>query len=194
MLNKRIATGLMSIAGAFAIAGGATFAYFTDTETSTGNTFATGTLNISLVDQNKNSEFSAESIIKGWAPGEDAEVNFDVRNTGSLPVHIRGNAFGTWGEEVLDNANVVKVTKVERWNGSAWETLRSNSNGIVGDFYYSPNGGNANHYVVEPNSRAQLRLTVKLDGSANNDFQGKTFTSTLQVEAKQTTNGATWTP
>lgn len=194
MINKRIATGLMSIAGAFAIAGGATFAYFTDNAVSTGNTFATGKLDISLLNHNAESAFNGEAIITGWQPGETAEVTFDVKNVGTLPVHIRGAAGGTWGDNSLDSKNVVKVVRVERWNGSAWETLRSNSNGIEGDFYYSPNGGNSNHFEVNPNTRAHLRLSVRLDGSAGNEFQNKTFTSTLQVEAKQTTNGATWTP
>lgn len=183
-INKRIVGSVATIGAAGALLIGATFAYFSATDTSTGNTLSTGTLTVNITDQNADTDFQSESLGSNWQPGEEKLVNFDVKNTGSLPVNLRGFATGTWGNSSLDSQNKVYVTKVERWNGASWETLASGV--ITGYFYYSPNGTNAALFTVNGGDRAQLQLTVKLDETAGNDFQGQTFTATLQAEAKQT--------
>lgn len=186
MINTRIGISLMGIAVALSMAGGAAFAYFSETAQSTGNTLTTGSLDISITDQNADTEFTGESIVSNWAPGQEALVNFDVKNVGTIPVNFRGSASGTWGNPALDVQNMVKVTKVERWNGAAWETIAANNSGITGDIYYSPTGTNTALFELAPNERAQLQLTVVLDETAGNDFQTETFTATLGVDAKQT--------
>ena len=184
---------LISIVTALSLAGGATYAFFTDTATSTNNTISSGTLDVSITDQNADSDFINETLGTNWAPGESKLVNFDVKNTGSLPVHLRGFASGTWGSSTLDDQNMVKVTKVERWNGTAWETLVTNPSGITGLFYYTSNGTDGGTFFeVAPNERAQFQLTVMLDGTAGSDFEGGTFNSSITVHARQTTSGATW--
>lgn len=186
MINKRIAISLMSIAASFAVMGGATFAFFSDNETSSNNAFSAGSLEISLTDQNADSAFVNENIISNWAPGQEALVNFDVKNTGTLPLHLKGAASGTWGNPALDGQNMVRVIEVERWNGSGWETIVSNSSGILGDFYYTDTGTSAgNYFVVAPDERAQFQLTVLFDEDAGNDFETGVFTSSLSVDAKQ---------
>ena len=192
MINKKIALSLLSIASALVIVGGATFAFFSDTKTSTENTFAAGTLEVSITDQNADTLFESEAIVSNWAPGDQSFVNFDVKNVGSLPVNLRGFATGTWGDSGLDSQNMVKVIQVERWDGSNWVNILSNSSGITGYFYWSPNGTNTALYTVTSGDRAQLRLTVEFDTNAGNDFQNQTFTSSLQVEAKQTNDNTSW--
>ena len=191
-MNKKIALSLLSIASALVIVGGATFAFFSDTKTSTENTFAAGTLEVSITDQNADTLFESEAIVSNWAPGDQSFVNFDVKNVGTLPVNLRGFATGTWGDSGLDSQNMVKVIQVERWDGSNWVNILSNSSGITGYFYWSPNGTNTALYTVTSGDRAQLRLTVEFDTNAGNDFQNQTFTSSLQVEAKQTNDNTSW--
>jgi len=188
-INKRIVSSALTIGTAGALLVGATFAFFSANDTSTNNQLSTGTLNLNITDQDSDEDFQDEVLGTNWQPGEERTVNFDVKNTGSLPMHIRGFATGTWNDSGLDSQNKVSVTKVERWNGSSWETLATGS--ITGYFYYSPTGTDSSLFVVNGGSRAQLRVTVKLDESAGNDFQGKTFTTTLQAEAKQT-NSSVW--
>jgi len=192
MMNKKIALSLLSIASALVIVGGATFAFFSDTKTSTENTFAAGTLEVNITDQNADTLFESEAIVSNWAPGDQSFVNFDVKNVGTLPVNLRGFATGTWGDSGLDSQNMVKVIQVERWDGSNWVNILSNSSGITGYFYWSPNGTNTALYTVTSGDRAQLRLTVEFDTNAGNDFQNQTFTSSLQVEAKQTNDNTSW--
>jgi len=192
MDKKKIIVSLATIGATAALLVGATFAYFSAKDTSTGNTLKTGTLTINITDQNADSDFQSEVLGTNWQPGETRLVNFDVKNTGTLPVNLRGFATGTWGYSSLDSQNKVKVTKVEAWNGTAFTTLLSNSSGIPGYFYYSGNGTDASLYEVAAGGRAQLQLSVELDSTAGNDFQGGyTFTATLQAEGKQI-NAPTW--
>lgn len=191
MDKKKVIGSLVTAGAAAALLIGATFAYFSAKDTSTGNTLGTGTLTIDILDQNADTDFASEALGTNWQPGETRLVNFDVKNTGTLPVNLRGFATGTWGYTSLDNQNMVKVTKVEAWNGSDWTTLLSSS-GITGYFYYSPNGSNASLYEVAAGGRAQLQLSVTLDPLAGNDFQTKTFTATLQAEGKQINDITSW--
>jgi hypothetical protein len=115
-------------------------------------------------------------------------VNFDVKNTGSLPMNIRGFATGSWNF-TPSAGDKVSVTKVEAWNGSSWVNLGTGP--FTGYFYYSPSGTDTALYVVNGGDRVQLQLTVKLDETAGDEFQGKTFTTSLQAEGKQT-NTAVW--
>ncbi|MBI2031175.1 MAG: hypothetical protein HYT08_01035 [Candidatus Levybacteria bacterium] len=192
MINKKIALSLLSIVSALAIVGGATFAYFSDTANSTNNTFTAGTLDVEITDQNADTPFQSETIISNWAPSNQTFVNFDVKNFGSLPVNLRGFATGTWGDSGLDSQNMVKVVQVERWDGSNWVNIQSNPSGITGYFYWSPDGTNSALYTLNAGDRAQLRLTVEFDAGAGNDFQGQTFTASLQAEAKQTNDTVSW--
>ena len=189
-INKRLVTSGLTIAAAGALLVGATFAFFSATDTSTENTLATGTLFLNIQDQNGADDFQAETLGTNWQPGETRLVNFDVKNTGSLPMNIRGFATGTWSFPLLDSQNKVSVTKVEAWNGSSWVTLATGP--VTGYFYYSPLGTIADLYVVNGGDRAQLQISVKLADDADNLFQGKTFTTTLQAEGKQTNDLTTW--
>ncbi|MBI4037482.1 hypothetical protein HY382_00350 [Candidatus Curtissbacteria bacterium] len=191
-LNSRILLAAASILAAAALVVGATFAFFSDTEISTGNTFTAGTLEVDITDQNADTLFESEAIVGNWAPGDQSFVNFDVKNVGTLPVNLRGFAAGSWGTNELDSQNMVRVVQVERWDGSSWVNIQSNPSGIIGYFYWSPDGTNTALYTVNAGDRAQLRLTVEFDEDAGNDFQGQTFTSSLQVEAKQLNDNTTW--
>jgi len=192
MDKRKIFASLATIGAASALLIGATFAFFSDTETSEDNTFSAGTLEIDILDQNADTPFESEALVTNWAPGDQNFVNFDIKNVGSLPINLRGFAAGTWGSSELDGQNMVYVTKVERWNGASWETLATGSPAITGYFYYSPDGTNTSLFEVSADTRAQLRLTVKFDENAGDDFQGATFTSSIQVEAKQVNDTTTW--
>lgn len=189
---KKILISLLVVGVVSFAAVKATGAFFSDTENSTNNKFTAGTLSVKVLDQNGDTEFASENLKSNWQPGEEVLVNFDVKNDGNVPVQLRGFATGTWNNPDLDVQNKVKVTKVERFNG-AWQEVMSNSAGITGFFYYALNGLDLGpFYDLAPGDRAQLQLTVKLDETAGNDFQTGVFTSNIQVQARQTTVGATW--
>jgi len=189
MDKKKIVVSLATMGAAGALLVGATFAYFSATGNSTGNHISTGILTLSITDQNADTAFQSEDLGTNWQPGEERLVNFDVKNTGNLPMNIRGFATGSWNFTPPAGGDKVSVTKVEAWNGLGWSSLGTGP--FTGYFYYSSTGTNAGLWAVNAGDRAQLQLTLKLDETAGNEFQNKTFTATLQAEGKQI-NDPTW--
>lgn len=181
IINKRLVTSGITIAAAGALLIGATFAYFNATDTSTNNHISTGTLDLNITDQNANTAFQSEALGTDWQPGETRLVNFDVKNTGTLPMNIRGFATGSWNF-TPSLGDKVSVTKVERYNGG-WQELGSGP--FTGYFYYSQNGTDSELFTLNGGDKAQLQVSVKLAEDAGNEFQGKTFTVTIQAEGKQ---------
>lgn len=190
MITKKLITSVGSIVAASAILVGGTFAYFTATASSEGNTLGAATAGLEVVEQNGTDPYAF--AITNWAPGDSTVLNFDILNTGSIDLFIRGYALGTWGDGALDAEDRVKVTKVERYSGGAWEELDADAAGITGYFYYSLDGTDTAHFMVAPDARAQLRLTVEFDVDAGDDFQGQTFTAGIFAEGRQTDAAATW--
>jgi len=84
---KKVLISLSIIAAVAAIVVGATTAYFSDTETSTGNTFTAGTIDISIDDQNPWSEKFTMADMK---PCYTDYITFRIENdrSGANPVDI----------------------------------------------------------------------------------------------------------
>lgn len=89
MINKKIATSFISIAAALMIAGGATFAFFSDTATSSGNVFAAGNLNMQLSNDNTTFTENVTATLNatGMAPGTTFSGDLFVNNAGSVPAN-----------------------------------------------------------------------------------------------------------
>ena len=190
MINKKITISVFSILISLSLMGGATYAYFTDSATSGNNTLATGTLNIDI-DQGSGI-FENSTPVTNWQPDEDRYVRFDVVNNGTLPVHLRSFATGEWDIPALDE-NKVKVILVEYWDGSGWADLVNNPAGINGLVYFSSDGTSTGTMMPLPaGDRQEFRLTVELDSTADNTYQGRTFNSSVTVHARQALTGADW--
>lgn len=94
MINRRIAISAMSIVGALAIMGGATFAFFTDTAQSTGNTFSSGNADLQIAPdnngapgtftQNLSDAFNVANIM----PGYDESHLFWLKNASASNISL----------------------------------------------------------------------------------------------------------
>lgn len=84
-MNSKIAMSGLSIIASLAIMGGATFAFFSDSGTSSDNVFNSGTLDMKL--SNDNSEFQ-ENVTGTFglasAPGDVFDDTLFIQNTGSI--------------------------------------------------------------------------------------------------------------
>ena len=78
---KKILISLMAIALVIGLVGAGTMAYFSDTETSSGNTFTAGTLNITL------GTSSWSGNLDNMKPGDTVTFTLPVNNEGSLPLN-----------------------------------------------------------------------------------------------------------
>lgn len=86
---KRIMTSLVLIGLAASLIGVGSFAYFSDTETSTGNTFTAGTLDLKVEDKNGNLvdeplDLYWPAFINNMKPGDSAYWWIDIKNTGTV--------------------------------------------------------------------------------------------------------------
>jgi len=84
-MNKKILISLSVIAAVAALAIGGTVAYFSDTETSTGNTFSTGVIDISIDNQNP---WQGHFELKDMKPSETGYITFNIQNPGDNPVNV----------------------------------------------------------------------------------------------------------
>jgi len=85
-MNKKILASLIIIGILGFALGWGTYSYFSDTETTTGNIFQAGTLDITLYDAEGNPVESAIWTFTNLKPGDVFNVAFIVENTGTITV------------------------------------------------------------------------------------------------------------
>ena len=138
-MDTRILMSILVIGVVAMAAGAGTFAYFSDTEESTGNTFTAGTLDLVLSDwtanvqegKNMEAEGGVSFTISNAAPGESADVEITLTNEGSITandinMHLTATdseptddtepeevAEGEIGENVYDISSKIEVAEME---------------------------------------------------------------------------------
>ena len=110
---KRILLSIMTIALVSGAAFGATRAFFTDEEKSTGNTFSTGTIDIAVDGQNPWSRTTPYQFAD-MKPGQVEYSNFRINNVGTNPVNI----FKKIANVVTEGVVISEPECVE--NGGTW--------------------------------------------------------------------------
>lgn len=191
---KRIFVSLSVIAAVGAIVVGATTAYFSDTETSSGNTFTAGTLDLAVDGENP-ATTTAKFNFGPLAPGATGTVTYDLENVGNLPGDLSLSSFnctsseGTNPEsETGDTANPGELCDniyVElAFGGTIFAT------GTLADV------SGTSSYNVSLASSATTTFTIyyavdkdgqgPLGKDVGNDIQGDIATTTLEFELAQT--------
>jgi predicted ribosomally synthesized peptide with SipW-like signal peptide len=147
MNGKAILASLLTIGVAATMLGVGTFAYFSDTETSSGNTFTAGTLDITL------GSATYSMNILNMKPGDTKTVTLDVNSIGTLPLNytITTSLTGSIMKGVVDNDPYVSAIRVDSAPYSAPETL-------------SAANGTDNSDTVE--------VDITLPYAAGNEYQG----------------------
>lgn len=84
---KKILLSVMTIALVAAVGFGATRAYFTDTESSVGNTFTAGTIDIAVDNQNPWSRTTPYQLVD-MKPSQVDYTNFTITNVGTNPANV----------------------------------------------------------------------------------------------------------
>jgi predicted ribosomally synthesized peptide with SipW-like signal peptide len=126
MKKKRIIISFMTIALVLALIGGGTWAYFSDTETSTGNTFTAGTLNL-VPSTNGTGPVGKYTVTAGGdgingnvvfvrlAPGNSGSITWTLTNNGNLDGTLTVASAVTFGE---NGTNEPEAAVVGNNNGS----------------------------------------------------------------------------
>jgi predicted ribosomally synthesized peptide with SipW-like signal peptide len=116
-MNTKIILSLAIIGAVAAIAVGGTVAYFTDTETSTGNTFTAGTIDIAVNSQNPWSQ-TGQYHFADMKPSQVEYSNFTINNVGTNPVNVwkKVDVTGTGGG-VMSEPECLEQSGT--WDGAA---------------------------------------------------------------------------
>ena len=189
----------MTIAIAAAVAVGGTVAYFSDTETSTGNTFTAGTLDLGL--GNSSGTATTGSVTQtwktgtAWAPGNTEDKTLYVKNSGTINATKIKVAF----TETLTNGTPTtvddpKATALDektiattvKWNGVVVSALQGKSIKELSTSY-----GVSTPYDLgavqglDANTEKGLQILWTFDTTADNGCQGDAVDATITVTLEQ---------
>jgi predicted ribosomally synthesized peptide with SipW-like signal peptide len=193
-MNTKLLNSLLIIAMAACLAG-ATYAHFSDTEVSTGNTFASGTLDLKIKDQDENNY--KDGVSETWTmsdmkPGDSVSGWVRLRNDGCMEAdHLEINVTNTMidpdGPESDSEENTVDMD---------WEMIRTTVKNLLDDL----DDANKNGYkdlddletlgidnLLAPtyHTTRTFNITLQFNPDADNDFQGDTLISTFNFTLNQ---------
>lgn len=206
-MNRRIAISAMSILASLAMLGGATFAFFSDSATSSGNIFSAGTLDLHLDDNDEpfSDSVSLSLNATNLAPGGSFTDFISLHNGGTIPAaevefgaDQTSNSNGGDGSDLADVLDLTVMTGPDRvctggadhtpaiagaiGNGSLPLTLTE----LVSTDYdalpglAADNPGTTDEYF--------LCLTATMQSGAGNQYQGDSKTVNFVFTANQNTS------
>jgi hypothetical protein len=187
-MNKSMIVRAVSITGALALLGGATFATFSATASNTGNTFGAGTLHLSLKEYAKD----IGTPIFTWTnakPGEERTQVIELKNDGSLDGTLKLSSINV--TPTPGTHDVSGVLTLTLWNDLDHDGVMDG--GLENVYQVSKLNGTGSTWTDLPvgdlNNDSELRyLGAKLvfDSGANSDYQGEgaNFGFNFYVEQK----------
>jgi len=207
-MNKKILASIFVI-GILALAMGyGTYSYFSDTETSTDNTFTAGTLHTALSNDGVNWFVDVTHTWvspSNWAPGEYVESKLYIRNDGTINVmHVAYEAYNLGGTGLADAVLLTKIVYTEggvAYDVTDWFKVTAgmdvNSDGKITlrefvdgwpyamKFWTGAWGGSTEYLTASGGNSQYLLLGFTFDSAAGNEYQGKTASFDLEVRAYQ---------
>lgn len=185
-----ILKSLFIAAAALALVGGVTYAFFSDTATSTGNTFSAGTLDLKLsdLDQSVQNTIDASWTGSDMAPGGSAvSGTVQLRNTGTvLANHAEVQAANTCTDASGDMDEYLEITSLSYDGGSVLGTLADNNlNGYKDLNDLTVANALDNLALADLNINHPFVMAVRLHSSTPDAYQGESCTSDLTFTLNQ---------
>jgi len=190
------------------VVAGATWAYFSDTEASSDNVFAAGTLTLKLSDIN---ETDQDGVTASWsntnmAPGDTCVGWVDLRNVGTLGADHVEISFAntvtnvvTTGDDidVSDSLNVTVMTygttdfllqtNANIFDNAAIEAADLDNNNII--TLYELNGVTIDNLTEVPTANGasvvRFDMTVQLDSATGDGNQGDSVVTVISFTLNQ---------
>jgi len=213
---KRILASLLTIAIVAVVGFAVTHALFSDTETSKGNTFSTGVIDITVEPGTK---WSEGWDIKDMKPSETGYITFNIQNPGNNPVNVWKTIKnittsdepvnepeciaqgGTWSSSActgnVPKSNLydwmyydlsVRVPIPENSEGGWWQTIYKDSDKVtVG----SISGKRIFLGMVPAGKTMEVTQSYRLVPETGNWAQADTMTFDIEIYAEQLTGSLT---
>lgn len=204
---RRALLSVMAIGIVVMLAGAGALAYFSDTESSTGNTFTAGTMDLKIKDgdQDWSDGIGAEWTMTDMKPGDSDYGSVDLKNAGSIPAdHLEitcdytiDDPTGPESDEQEDTsadhmADYMIITKLDYSypngnNSTGTENLLPKLNDKDGDgkdlLELKKQG--IDDVTPAPDGHNTIDMTIKFSEDAGNDFQDDTLTVTFKFAIAQ---------
>ncbi len=204
--RRALLMSILSLIACVSMLIGTTFAWFTDSVTSTGNKIVAGNLKVDLLMADENGEYASiankDAAIFGkgslaqdnaqetlWEPGKTQIVYLAVANKGSLDLKysialdvVDGGLIGSLEYAIIDGADATtnKIT------ATSWEEVKAIANVQTGDVaagtaVAAPNGA----IKAGENAVDYFALAVHMKEEAGNEYKDKDITIDVTVIATQ---------
>jgi camelysin-like metallo-endopeptidase len=163
----------------------ATHALFTDSQDITGNTFSTGSVDISA------SPATALVTLTTMAPGDKVTGELTVTNAGTLQLRYAMTTGITGSTTLADGLEAQIKTGVTTCSNAGFDTDGTsvyNSTLTSAAIGSTAQGGQAGDRTLNPSASEVLCFQVRLPSSAGASLQGLSTTATFTFAAEQTTN------
>lgn len=199
-MNTRIALSSLSIMAALALMGGAAFAFFSGTASSTNNIFAAGTLGLQLDDLNESTPSATVSASFGGSnlvPGATVSGFLSLHNSGSIDIaEIKLGANQTNNSNNGDGSNLADVLDLTVKVGDD-NSCVTNATNLTTAINTALGGGgpltltklNVTDYDSLPGLNVgpdrYLCMAFTMESTAGNPYQGDSITEDFILEAHQ---------
>lgn len=175
---------VLVVIGVIALIGiSSTVAYFTGASQSSANVFTTGTLAVEI-DQDSPLD------ITNVSPGDVYQLEFDIRNTGTSPIFVKGYLDGSWDDESL-STQVVSLTAIEIENQGTSYSISQFGEAMGTEFLITA-PDQIGMLEIPGGQTVKIFMDVKFSSAMENDYQGKSLSLALHLGAKQTQAGTDW--
>lgn len=178
------------------LVGGGTWAYFSDTETSTGNSLLAGTLDLGLSNTTNTSStgsITATFGTTGWAPGGTDDGTIYVNNDGSIAMTSVNITFsyGSVTDAALNTvtgwdgtADTDKLDKMIKATTATWDSV---SVGAIADKTLEElkAAGSISLGSLAANTEKPLYILWTFDPTTTNGCQGDSVDLTITIVANQ---------
>jgi spore coat-associated protein N len=182
---KKLLISLMSMVMVIAMVGGGAFAYFSDTETSTGNSFTAGTLNLT-VNAFDGVDNAKQFVLTDLKPTDSGTITYALVNTGSLAGYLDVTAvvnnkpgLTPESEGVAPSADLgelgANIDLTVTMSGSATPVYTGKLNGFV-----------VSDYAMAAGDVETMTISWSIDKGVGNEIQGDIAEVALTFELAQT--------
>lgn len=194
------------------LVGAGTFAYFSDSAQSTGNSFTSGTLDMELQGGTQNGDSVIGTWVSpaNWAPGQSVSAALEFNNKGTINSnHVYFMFSSLHNDATGDGSNMMNAIIVtnlqERFNGVTTSNQAATIDSQVGNHdgiltlaeflgfangwygYYTYDDKSGDGVVLAANNQwdYDLILGFTFDAGAGNNYQGDSCSFSLTANATQ---------
>lgn len=197
---RKTMTSLILIGLAAALVGVGSYAYFSDTETSTGNTFTAGTLDLKVEDMNGNLvdeplDLYWPAFINNMKPGDAEYWWIDVANTGTVDgtLSLSFLDFAEIGGDNCEPELAIQPPDVADLGSAVYlEIVYDDAGTPSGDFEYLYTGplngfssATAGTYELQAGDTDWVWVSISLPSSTGNEVMGDKVSFRTMFELTQ---------